>query len=211
MLYHLYISLTAITMAFSVLKLDISNSRSSTELNKDSDDHDSQDQGGFTYDKLSEVFTLQWPTMQDFTGWLEEEQRRNCYELNLQKKDKGTRFSCKFRYVCGRKRTGGEKMYTKLNPNRSRKVNEPKLIGCPCTLIVKTYPNTETVLGYFTHKHSHPLGEENLKFTYIPTAARERMQDMIRQHVDVDYIVSHTFYSSAHKCCTYISHPRSRQ
>lgn len=88
MLYHLYISLTAITMAFSVLKLDISNSRSSTELNKDSDDRDSQDQGGFTYDKLSEVFTLQWPTMQDFTGWLEEEQRRNCYELNLQKKDK---------------------------------------------------------------------------------------------------------------------------
>lgn len=179
---YIYISCPSPTMAFSVFKPE-----------NESDKKDTR--GGFESDNLSATYNLRWASTIEFTKWLEEEQRTKCYELNLQKTDKGVRFSSKYRYVCGRRRTGGEKLYAKLNSGRVRKVDEPKIIGCPCTLIVKTYLNTETVLGYFTHEHSHPLGEENLKFTYIPPAARERMLDMLRQHVDIDYIVCHLIIS----------------
>jgi hypothetical protein len=34
--------------------------------------------------------------------------------------------------------------------------------GCQCCLIVKMYPQTETILGKYDGQHNHLLGDENL-------------------------------------------------
>lgn len=178
--------------SFQTFRIPVASDHEDSIESSESDNQCSQDggYGGFEYDKASETFNLQWSSIQEFSSWLENEQKSNCYELKLTYRKKGERFSYKHRYVCGRMKTGGAKAYAKQHPDWKRKIAEPKLIGCPCTLIVKTYPNTDIVLGYFLGTHSHPLGEENLKFVYISDSARDQMLSMIKQHVDIDYIVS---------------------
>ncbi|KAJ7617817.1 hypothetical protein FB45DRAFT_1142717, partial [Roridomyces roridus] len=132
--------------------------------------------GSFQADSLDPTFSLRWDNITNFHNWLREEQERKCIELRLAKtfpeSDGMPHYLRKYRYVCARKGTGGEKKYEKKYPERERKLPS-KRTGCECTLTVKEYPGTTTLLGAYKPDHNHEIFEKNLRFTHVPKEVRE--------------------------------------
>lgn len=65
-------------------------------------------------------------------------------------------------YVCSHAGTSRQKDYKK-NLQWNWKVNG-KFTDCKCSLVVKIYHGTETVLGKYQLDHNHPIGAENVKY-----------------------------------------------
>ncbi|KAH6905406.1 hypothetical protein BKA70DRAFT_1225782 [Coprinopsis sp. MPI-PUGE-AT-0042] len=78
--------------------------------------------------------------------------------------------------------SGGKKKYVKKH-NWTRKVPEQR-IGCSCTLIVKSYPGTNELLGRYTQAHSHPMGNSNARFVPLPSETRKEIARRLREGVD---------------------------
>jgi hypothetical protein len=145
--------------------------------------------GSFEHDLASPTYQERWESWSEFESWLKEEQRANGIELLLVNTYLGLpEFERKLRYVCSRGGTGGLKAYTKLHPDRERKI-ENKRTDCKCRLIVKQYPGILTVLGDYCRDHDHPLGNANLPFTQIPRETREHIAGLLRLKVEPDAIV----------------------
>jgi hypothetical protein len=145
--------------------------------------------GSWEYDSNSADYGHRWDSWADFKVWLAKEEREKGIELKLVKTYPGTvAYDNRYRFVCSRKGTGGLKSYNKLRPDWVRK-RENKRTNCGCVLIVKRYPGVATVLGQYVDQHDHPLGNDNLLFTRIPTETREYIAAMLRLKVSPDYIV----------------------
>ncbi|KAJ6475881.1 hypothetical protein DFH09DRAFT_849576, partial [Mycena vulgaris] len=86
----------------------------------------------------------------------------------------------------------GEKLYIKLHPAWNRK-RGAKRTACQCVLLVKQYPGTDIVLGSYSDKHDHPLGNANLPYTQIPKDTKEYIAGLLRLKVSPDHIVSNTY------------------
>lgn len=125
-------------------------------------------------------------------------------------------YSWRREYRCGRRGTGsGGKKYEKKFPDRERKIETKRVSrqasrrvrtlgtrsyasftyrqleeGCPCTLTIKTYPDTKRVVGRYVDEHSHETGGSNVKYTRIPTHIRESIAQMLRNKVNPEHIVS---------------------
>ena len=54
-----------------------------------------------------------------------------------------------------------------------------KKTGCPCTMMLKWYLETETILGKYKDQHNHVLGDNNLQFTRLSGKARNIVMDMV--------------------------------
>ncbi|KAJ3506163.1 hypothetical protein NLJ89_g7021 [Agrocybe chaxingu] len=91
-------------------------------------------------------------------------------------------WTSKLIFVCSRAPTGGKKNYKKKY-DRTRAVPGKKT-GCPCRLTVKTYPNTEQVLGMYSENHSHPTGNKNSRFTRLRKETRQEIEQLLRAGVD---------------------------
>ncbi|KAF8070245.1 hypothetical protein FPV67DRAFT_1392016, partial [Lyophyllum atratum] len=112
-------------------------------------------------------YSASWPSWHDFELFLATEQSQKIIELRMvENTSSAERYQWKTRYVCSRSGTGGNKNYAKKNPAWSRKIPS-KRTDCPCSLTVKTYHNTKTVLGHYRCKHNHDLGSKNLCYTQI--------------------------------------------
>ena len=148
-------------------------------------------QGSFQHDIASGKFNMQWLSMYDFEIWMQNEQKSKSIELKLHDSypSKQNSFLLRQRFVCGRNGTGGTKIYERKHPEWKRKIGK-KVVGCPCSLIVKTYPDTTCVLGKYTDEHTHMLGQANLKFTHLSTAVRAQIAELLRRGVEAQHIVS---------------------
>ena len=61
-----------------------------------------------------------------------------------------------------------------------RKVASKQIEGrCPCSIQIKTYPHTNTVLGKYSPDHSHPTGKDNLKYIQIRVSTWELIEDWV--------------------------------
>ncbi|KAG8922353.1 hypothetical protein FRC02_011909 [Tulasnella sp. 418] len=151
----------------------------------------------YHYDKLNS-FDLEWTSLQEFDIWRQTEENHHCIEFNL----KETRYPEKpvpqkpepawlwrHIYVCSREGGGGKSKYVKQHPERERKKDNKRMEnGCPCKLSIKAYPGMQSILGQYCTEHSHEIGSENVKFTRIPTEAREFIAQMLRMKVDPNQI-----------------------
>ena len=148
-------------------------------------------QGSFQHDVASQKFNMKWPTMHNFKVWMENEQKLKSIELKLRYSytSKHKAYLHRQRFGCGRNGTGGEKIYVKKHPEQKRKIGK-KVIGCPCSLVVKTYPDTPCVLGNYNDVHTHPLGQTNLKFMRLPTSVRAQIAELLHMGVEAQHIVS---------------------
>jgi hypothetical protein len=119
--------------------------------------------------------------LDDMEIWLQKEQETQFVELLLKETPKSIRWdgwTKKHVYVCACQRSGGRKKYKKKFPQQERNVTN-KRCGCTCCLVVKSYPNTEHVLGLYEDKHSHMTGQDNAQFTCLPLETRLRIAEML--------------------------------
>ncbi|KAF7372423.1 SWIM-type domain-containing protein [Mycena venus] len=145
--------------------------------------------GSFHHDLASGKYQKQWNSWHDFEAWLAAEQESHVLEFRLVNTYTGSfLYTRQLRYVCSRAGTGGQKEYIKLHPDWNRK-RGPKRTDCKCTLIIKQYPDTSTVLGNYSDVHNHDLGNANLPFTQIPKATREYIAGLLRMKVAPEHIL----------------------
>ncbi|KAJ7665805.1 hypothetical protein B0H17DRAFT_951239 [Mycena rosella] len=145
--------------------------------------------GSFQHDLASGNYQQQWTSWQEFQKWLCDEQAAKAIELRLVNTNaKSSLYTRKLRYVCSRAGTGGEKEYVKAHPEWNRK-RGPKRTACKCSLVVKEYPGTSTILGNYCDMHNHPLGDANLPYTQIPKETREYTAGLLRLRVAPDHIL----------------------
>ncbi|KAJ7270576.1 hypothetical protein C8J57DRAFT_1065834 [Mycena rebaudengoi] len=146
--------------------------------------------GSFQHDLASSNFQKSWKNWADFQSWRAQEQQKLCIELRLiHTHARMPAYIRKLRYVCSRAGTGRVKEYTKLHPDWARKLPTKKT-DCECSLVVKQYPGTETILGAYSEEHNHPLGNANLRFTQIPEETREYIAGLLRLKVAPEHIAS---------------------
>ena len=136
--------------------------------------------GSMTYDREQNGFNLEWESRDDFSNWLWLEQKEMGIELRVSKVRKSQarelRYSSNETFSCTRNGTGGKKVYVKKT-TCERKIDSKQIEGgCPCFVQIKTYPNTETILGKYNRNHSHPTGIDNLKYIWIRFNTRELIE-----------------------------------
>ncbi|KAJ7779820.1 hypothetical protein B0H16DRAFT_1273978, partial [Mycena metata] len=136
--------------------------------------------GSFDYDQASAKYTMRWDSFKAFEAWRDEEEVSRVIQFRLVNTyNKTGVYERQLRYVCSRAGTGGVKNYVKLHPQWKRKC-EGRGTDCPCTLTVKEYPGTPVILGNYSDKHNHDLGNANLRFTSISDETREYIAGMLR-------------------------------
>ncbi|KAE9396162.1 hypothetical protein BT96DRAFT_1041194 [Gymnopus androsaceus JB14] len=136
---------------------------------------------------LSGHFSLQWASKEDFTAWREEEQKKTIEFLENRRIWDGDCFDETVYYVCSRGATGGTAAYTKKNSHWQQKV-PAKRTGCKCSLTIKSYLNTKTVVGKYNESHNHEIGNANLRFTCISKEMRELIAGFLRSGVSSNNI-----------------------
>ena len=125
--------------------------------------------GSMTYDREENGYNLEWESRADFTQWLTHEQAAIGIEIRVSKTRQSKArqaqlYSTCETFRCARNGTGGKSHYVKKT-TRQRKIESKRIDGgCPCYVQIKTYPHTNTILGKYDHKHSHPTGKDNLKY-----------------------------------------------
>ncbi len=74
---------------------------------------------------------------------------------------------------------------------RERKINSKRIEGgCPCSVQIKTYPHTGTIMGRYNPNHFHPVGKDNLKYIWIWVSMRALIEDLVHNGVTDLEIVS---------------------
>ncbi|KAF8491686.1 hypothetical protein F5888DRAFT_1807190 [Russula emetica] len=122
--------------------------------------------GSITYDREENGYNLEWETRADFESWLTHEQKALGIEIRRSK----TRTSKARQQVyltcetfrCARNEIGGVKPYAKKT-TRERKIGSKQIEGgCPCYVQIKTYPDTDTVLGKYEFNHPRLISQRPL-------------------------------------------------
>ena len=149
--------------------------------------------GSITYDQEEGSYNLEWESRDDFNKWLTHEQAtigieirlsRTYYPKNSSLYSKGEIFCC----ACNG--TGGKKHYVKKTA-RERKIDSKRIEGgCPCSVQIKMYPHTDTILGRYNPDHSHPVGKDNLRYIRIRVSTRALIEDWVHYGVTDLKIVS---------------------
>jgi hypothetical protein len=148
----------------------------------------SKRKGSFNWDREN-GWAMEWANIAEFEIWLKEEQLAKSIDFVLSSTRPGKRlWTKKSTYVCSRQMSGGQSMYEKKHPDRQRKIDTKKT-GCRCHVIIKHYPHTLTILGYYADKHDHEIQLANIAYTRLSQAAREKIKVMLKQKVDQKEIV----------------------
>ena len=149
--------------------------------------------GSITYDREENGYNLEWETRADFESWLTHEQQANGIEIrrSLTKLSKARRvYLTNETFRCTRNEIGGTKPYVKKTA-RERKIESKRIKGgCPCYVKIKTYPDTNIVLGKYNFNHSHPTGKDNLMYIRNRVSTREQIEAWVLYGVTDQEIVS---------------------
>ena len=152
--------------------------------------------GDYTSDLAKGRYNKQWDSLIDMEIWLRKEQEMKFIELRLKDTIQGTvgdGWTQKSVYVCSCQGTGGKKKYEIKKPMYAERKVPSKRTGCKGRLTVKSYPNTEHVLGMYEKDQSHVVGEMNARFMRLPTETRVRIAEALRTGITHKRIVSVVF------------------
>lgn len=146
--------------------------------------------GSFDYDQ-KHGYTLRWPSLMAVHAWMKQECLENSVEFvkkGMPPRSEEVGWLQKTIYICSCQGSGGKSHY---QPTKgfARKIPS-KRTGCPCRLTVKTYPGTTEVLGLYKSEHSHPIGDENLKYTRLDVETRKEIENYLRLGVEPKKVVS---------------------
>lgn len=148
--------------------------------------------GSFNWDREN-GWAIEWASIAEFETWLKEEQLTKSIEFVLSSTKTGNRlWTKKWTYVCSRQISGGQKNYEKQHPDWQCKINSKKT-GCRCQVVIKHYPHTLTILGYYTEKHDHEIQLANIAYTRLSQAAHDKIKVLLKQKVDQKEIVCEQF------------------
>ena len=155
--------------------------------------------GDYASDLAQKTYTFAWDSLEAMELWLQKEQTSKFIELWFKETKLGTKdngWTSKKVYVCSREGTGGVKKYTKKLPMQERKILDKKLeSSCGSCLIVKSYPNTDHVLGHYVEQHTHVISPENAWFTQLPTETCIQIAELLRLGISPKKIVSADIYN----------------
>jgi hypothetical protein len=157
--------------------------------------------GTYPSDLASGKFLLHWQSWEEVKVWISKEQEMKSIEIRLKevlRNGKG-RWLEQHVYVCARRGTGGKKEYSKKQEWNYKLPTKRIEHGCPCRLVIKSYPDTSELLGKYRNEHSHEIGDENLKFTQISNATRLRIAEWLRIGLTPDRIVSCTLLTISNR------------
>jgi hypothetical protein len=144
--------------------------------------------GIITRDTKRRSPTHEWNSLDEFKTWRMKEQLDHRIELLLVRtiSASGSHWHEKRIYVCSRQGTEKSKSIGKhLGRIRSRPSSRA---GCRCRVIVKTYPHTSAVLGWYRTEHNHATGILNLR---LRDSTRAYAPGLLR-HMKPKEVVSHT-------------------
>ncbi len=149
--------------------------------------------GSITYDREEGSYNLEWESRDDFDKWLTHEQATIGIEIRLSK----TRYSKNNKlyskgeiFCCAHNGTGGKKHHMKMTACE-RKIDSKWIEGrCPCSVQIKKYPHTGTIMGRYNPDHSHPVSKDNLKYIRIQVSTQVLIEDLVHNGVTDLEIVS---------------------
>ena len=146
--------------------------------------------GSITYDREKGNMPLEWPNEDEFRAWLAAEQKEKGIKLIVSRTEESKSPNWRARRVfrCSREFSGGKPNQEK-KPRPNLKIPSKKT-GCRCQLIIKQYPDTETILGKYEGGHDHPLGDDNLRFLRLTNKARNLVKDMVLTGMGTQAMVS---------------------
>ena len=157
-------------------------------------DKSGSDRGSFDSDRESGEFNQLWTSLAEFDRWRQEQRQLYSIEFLLAHTRPGVHYIWKRTYKCGREGTGGEKHYQKKH-DQIRKIGT-KRTGCTCQIIVKAYPDRDTLLGKYIEDHDHPIGIKNLIYTRVSDDAKGKAREMLQCGVEPRKVVcNHRFRS----------------
>ena len=147
--------------------------------------------GSMTYDHEKGGMTKEWANEEDLQAWLAAEELDNSIELIVSYIVQSDSPDWRERRVlwCSREFTGRKKNYQ--NKHAWERKIPSKKTGCLCTLTLKRYPETKTILGKYKDQHDHTLGDDNLRFTRLLGKVRNIVMDMVYTGIESKCIVSH--------------------
>ena len=132
---------------------------------------------------------MEWAGLAEFEAWCREEELAYSIELIPSNTVHGKRlWTLKQTYVCSRQPSGGPSKYQKKFPEQQRKIGSKKT-GCRCSIIIKFYPHTPTILGRYVSEHDHEIGLANIAYTRMSRVAREKINYNLSQKIDPREIV----------------------
>ncbi|PPQ97495.1 hypothetical protein CVT26_002723 [Gymnopilus dilepis] len=111
-------------------------------------------------------FPLVWPNLEEFERWKAKEEKDNLIEFlssrnyshwvhRSSNRPDTVYYETQTLYFCSRH------TYYKAKQDGGKKVKG----GCPCRLVVRTYPGTNEVRAKYKSNHSHEIGQANAPFT----------------------------------------------
>lgn len=152
--------------------------------------------GSFERDTKTGGYTLIWEDIRAMEIWMAKEINKKCIEFSKKTNilpsspEVSKIWTSKTVYVCSRGHSGGKSKYSKKH-DWNRAVPGKKLeSGCPCSLTVKTYPNTNQVAGNYVDNHSHATGNINTHFTHLQKETWDEIECLLRLGVDPHKVVS---------------------
>src|SRR6267378_169150 len=109
--------------------------------------------GSITYDQDKKGMSWEWANEDAFWAWLAAEEWKHAIELVVSQVEHSKSPIWRERRLlkCVRGFTGGKREYQRTTASE-RKIPSKKT-GCRCRLTVKSYPHTETILGWYEDKH----------------------------------------------------------
>jgi hypothetical protein len=136
---------------------------------------------------------LEWLSEDKFQEWLIAEEHQKAIKLivshTAELDSPNWRAHHVFRCSC---EPSGGKTDQENKHNRDWKIPSKKT-SCKCQLIVKQYPNTETILGKYEGEHDHMLGNNNLEFLRLSNKVWNLVMDMVDMGMGSQAIVSESF------------------
>jgi hypothetical protein len=149
--------------------------------------------GSLRYDREKGELPLEWVNEDEFRVWLaaEEQKKTITFIVSVTEESDSPNWRARRTFRCSREFSGGKS--DRENTHQwDRKIPSMKT-GCQCHLIIKLYPQAETILGKYQDQHDHALGDDNLRFLRLSDNIRNLVMDMIRIGTDPKAIVSHNY------------------
>ena len=136
--------------------------------------------GSMTYDWEENNYNLEWESRDNFIRWLTHKQAAIGIEIRLSRtchSKNNSLYSICETYCYAHNGTSGKKDYMK-KIMRERKIDGKWIEGgCPCSIQIKMYPHTNTILGRYNPDHFHPTGKDNLKYIRIQVSMQGLIED----------------------------------
>lgn len=152
----------------------------------------SERNGSITRDrKRRGVPTHEWNSLDEFQTWRANQELEHGIELLLLRTYSAVSplWHEKQIYVCSRQGTIAKPKYIRKRVNRIQS-RPSKPTGCSCRIVVKTYHDVPTILGWYRAEHDHAMGVADLRFTRLQDSTRAYVSSLLRSSMKPREIVS---------------------